>query len=498
MNDAVAYALIGVLIVLLIGVIVRSWIRSRALRRRIASVVARLSRADALSEVEDSRGLEAAFGQLERASDDAARATSDWVAGRRCFTESLGSLDEGIVIADETGEITYANPPAEEFLDASRVNAIVDRTLRDEIARAISSGSGTERELELMGPPRRTLGIHVSALDDDERTIGACALVVDLSARRRIDEVRRDFVANISHELKTPVAALGLLAETLNDTLDEPEVAARLAGRLIGESERLVGIIDDLIELSRIEAESSPARGQVSLDVVTAGAIERVRNDHHGTDVNVRSEIDPEVRVFGDRRQLASAIYNLIQNAVKYSDPDSPVEVTTRADDDWVVLDVTDRGIGIPDKELNRIFERFYRVDRDRSRQSGGTGLGLAIVRHIARNHGGDVVATSLEDVGSTFSLYLPARIDPEIGPEQISPAASAGTINDTESDSLESDAIDGPQHGFDESAGWSGDAADSENDEDMSGGNSGERLDADDTGEFDVVGADAGGDSAS
>jgi two-component system sensor histidine kinase SenX3 len=253
--------------------------------------------------------------------------------------------------------------------------------------------------------------VTASPLDDERRTVGALGIIEDVSERRRLEAVRRDFVANISHELKTPVGALGLLAETLLAE-DDADVSRRLAERMLTEAFRVGRTIDDLLALSRIEAEEAPLREPVPVHLVVAEAVERMRPaaEQQGIDVRV-AEPRRTLTIMGDRRQLVSALYNLLDNAVKYSDAGSSVDVRVSVSTDGgrVAIEVEDHGIGIPTRDHERIFERFYRVDRGRSRDTGGTGLGLAIVRHVAGNHGGEVRIASREGEGSTFTLVLPA-----------------------------------------------------------------------------------------
>jgi two-component system, OmpR family, sensor histidine kinase SenX3 len=244
------------------------------------------------------------------------------------------------------------------------------------------------------------------------------ALIDDITEHRRLEAVRRDFVANISHELKTPVGAIGLLAETLLGE-DDPEVAARLAGRIQSESLWVGRTIDDLLELSRIETSSVQQPAQVSVAGVIGEAVSRINPaaEHAGISIDTTG-VDPAVEVRGDARQLTSAISNLLDNAVKYSDPGSTVEVGARvADDGLLSISVSDHGIGIPARDIERVFERFYRVDQGRSRETGGTGLGLAIVRHVAANHRGTVEVASRLGEGSTFTLRLPVSHFPEPTP---------------------------------------------------------------------------------
>ncbi|MGH9058720.1 MAG: sensor histidine kinase, partial [Acidimicrobiales bacterium] len=238
---------------------------------------------------------------------------------------------------------------------------------------------------------------------------GAIAIIEDVSERTRVDAIRRDFVANVSHELKTPVGALSLLAETL-DGEEDPEVVARLSGRVAMEAGRLGRIIDDLLDLSRIEANESTVRYLTAWDVLQEQVLAPLRPVAEAA--GIRLDVmpgPPGLHVPGDRRDLVSAVTNLIDNAIKYSERGSCVRIRVEANARTIEITVSDTGIGIPRRDLERIFERFYRVDRARSRTTGGTGLGLSIVRHVAANHGGSVRVESTEGAGSTFTLVLSA-----------------------------------------------------------------------------------------
>ena len=238
---------------------------------------------------------------------------------------------------------------------------------------------------------------------------GALVLVDDFSERVRLDTVRTDFVANISHELKTPVGALSVLAETLADS-DDLEVNRRLAEKLVAEAHRASSTIDDLLELSRIELGGRGEEEDVTVAAVFAevAARHRLTAEHSGVAFVVAPAGD--LAIMGDRRQLVSAVGNLVDNAIKYTDRGGTVSLDVAREDGWVDILVSDSGVGIPARDLDRVFERFYRVDRARSRATGGTGLGLAIVRHVAANHGGEVTVRSREGEGSTFTLRLPMQ----------------------------------------------------------------------------------------
>ena len=336
------------------------------------------------------------------------------VVVRRRLEEALDCLPGGVLVADASGTVVFRNAIAGEFHEARHGEALVEAAVA-ELLDLAASGTPGERTLDLFGPPRRTIVVAASPLrDEDQEPLGAVAWVDDVTERRRLEDVRRDFVANISHELKTPVGALSLLAETLLSETDA-EVADRLAERMVVEASRVADTIEDLLVLSRIEAtgDDEPPAQPVDLMEVVAAAIDRLRPaaERRGITIGVAG-VDTTARVLADRRQIVSALYNLLDNAAKYSDEGSVVEVSAVQVDGMVDLAVTDTGIGIPARDVERVFERFYRVDHARSRQTGGTGLGLAIVRHVAVNHGGEVLVESRLGEGSTFTLRLPAGLE--------------------------------------------------------------------------------------
>ena len=314
---------------------------------------------------------------------------------------------DGFVVADERGRIVYRNAVARQLI-GTHIGVLVDDAIDRHISVALREGRSHE-VLEMYGPPKVVLVVEALALDAG----GAVVYIEDVSERRRIDQVRTDFVANISHELRTPVGALSVLAETLEDE-DDPETVRRVVDRMMSEAQRASRTIDDLIELSRIELGGERDIEPVRIDGVLVEAMDRVKELATHGDIAISELAGADkiagVVVEGDRRQLVSAVGNLVENAVKYSEPGGSVQVCTRIADERVEIAVVDQGVGIPQRDLDRIFERFYRVDRARSRATGGTGLGLSIVRHVAQKHGGDVDVVSAEGEGSTFTLRLPAR----------------------------------------------------------------------------------------
>jgi two-component system sensor histidine kinase SenX3 len=378
----------------------------KALKQRLVSLGDRLG-ADPLPM--DPKGVEDALGHVERATEHAAEAVADSSADAIRLRRVLDSLAQAVVVCDERGELVFRNSRAVALMGSRHGDALAAQAV-DDLLASTSPGASEERTLELYGPPRRTLSVRTESIDNGQRALGVIAIIDDVSERRRLEEVRRDFVANVSHELKTPMGALGLLAETLLAET-EPEVSRRLAQRIHSEAFRISRIIDDLLDLSRIENEESPPREPVLVNLVMAEAVERVHAAADQRDVEIKlEEPSPPVAVLGDRRQLTSALYNLLENAVKFSYEGGIVEFTGTVDGDDIVVAVADKGLGIPTRDLERIFERFYRVDHGRSRSTGGTGLGLSIVRHVANSHHGSVSVESREGEGSTFTLRLPLQ----------------------------------------------------------------------------------------
>jgi two-component system sensor histidine kinase SenX3 len=413
-----------ILVVVLVAV-VAAWTAAIVAQRAAAERVVAAARAlDAdgpyPADRRESGGLDGALDHLEHSVSQANEQRTRMADAENRLSWALGAIANGVVIFDERGEVVYRNDPAASFLAARHSDALVEDAIGTLAADALR-GRRAERELELFGPPRRMLNVRAVPLADPVRPSGVLVVVEDTSERRRLENVRRDFVANISHELKTPVGALALLAETLLDERD-PEVARRLAERLANEAFRVGRTIDDLLELSRLEVASAPANEHVPVSTFVTEAVARVEPAAGQRGIEFAVEETPDrLTVVGERRQLVSAVTNLLDNAVKYSEPGSSVEVRARTDGTWVDVTVRDHGMGIPRRDLERIFERFYRVDRARSRETGGTGLGLAIVRHVASNHRGEVRVESREGLGSTFTLRLPA------GPGPVAVAKEAG-----------------------------------------------------------------------
>ena len=319
---------------------------------------------------------------------------------------SLDAITQGVVMADPDGTVLYRNPYSQPFTEARHGEALVEAAVTELLAEA-ARGRAVEREVELFGPPRQCLFVSAMPLRFEGKDYGSVALIDDITEPQRLDAMRRDFVANISHELRTPMGALSLLAETLAGETN-PEVVSRLAVRVQAEAIRLSDIMDDLLELSRIESNEASERAPVAIQHVIGDALSRAKQTAEEKEVPIETALPAlDLVVHADRRQLTSAVFNLLDNAVKYSEPTRPVRVTTRLEGDWVEVEVCDQGYGIPLRHQERIFERFYQVDRSRGQTDGGVGLGLAIVRHVATNHGGEIRVESTEGEGSTFTLAV-------------------------------------------------------------------------------------------
>lgn len=284
------------------------------------------------------------------------------------------------------------------------------------IADVRRDGEIREHDVTVRRPPLGkgliTLRLRVAPLGPDRVLV----LAEDLSEAQRVDAVRRDFVANVSHELKTPIGALSLLAEAVLSSADEPEAVRHFAGRMEAEAGRLSDLVGDLIDLSRLQG-TDPLKDAVpvSIDAVVGEATDAVRQVAYNSQIEVIVGPPSELMVLGMESHLVTALRNLLTNAINYSPRGTSVAVATRLANDVVEISVTDQGMGIPESELQRVFERFYRVDQARSRVTGGTGLGLSIVKHVAENHGGEVGVWSILGEGSTFTLRLPPFTAEEI-----------------------------------------------------------------------------------
>ncbi|MCF6745719.1 two-component sensor histidine kinase [Blastococcus sp. KM273128] len=322
-------------------------------------------------------------------------------------------MDPALVVVGVDDAVLLANPAARALGVVRGTRLLVPELLS--LARAVRS-EGTRRADvrlpgDLVGAGPRLVGVHGIRLDGDGGTPAEpVALVLqDVTEARRVEAVRRDFVANVGHELKTPVGALALLAEAIEGAADDPEAVQRFAARIAHEADRLGRLVRELIDLSRLQGgEPLPELVPVDVDRVLGEAVDRTRTAARakGLEIVLGGQADLVVR--GVESQLVTAVTNLLANAVAYSTGNSRVAVAARARSGFAEIAVTDSGIGIPRADRHRVFERFYRVDQSRASSTGGTGLGLAIVKHVASNHGGSVTVWSEEGLGSTFTLRIP------------------------------------------------------------------------------------------
>jgi len=325
----------------------------------------------------------------------------------------LHAIDaESIVVAPGEGVIYYSD-------GILTFNLIKDEKIQNKdlinMVRAVRrSGTMQEATLELprgpIGAGTHDLLVRVTPLGDE----GLIAvLIFDDSEIRRLDSIRRDFVANISHELKTPIGALSILSEAVLEASNDPEAIVKFASRMQTETKRLSELVQEIINLSRLQDDDPLKNGKnFELAEVILEAIDQSRLTAEVRKITLYYESDVKAVINGDRNQVTMAIHNLIENAINYSPDSTRVAIDLKVNDQIAEISISDQGIGIPEKDLERIFERFYRVDPARSRLTGGTGLGLSIVKHIAQNHGGDVSVWSVEGAGSTFTLRFPLAAD--------------------------------------------------------------------------------------
>ncbi len=320
----------------------------------------------------------------------------------------IEALESAGVVLDPSNNVVKASPGALAF-GLVWNQALVHPELVTLVDRVRRLGDPITQEIELARGPFGDANIYLFVRVARLGARYILLLAEDRTESYRLDEVRRDFVANISHELKTPIGAVSLLAEALQAASDEPDQVRRFAKRLTKESERLTRITQEIIELSRLQAADALTKPDVvDIDHVVALAIDQTKVAADSSRVTIVSGGDPGAEVYGDEPLLAVALHNLIANAIQYSPKGSRVGVGVNNSDGVVEIAVTDQGIGIPDEDRDRVFERFYRIDPARSRHTGGSGLGLSIVKHVVQNHGGDIRVWSQPGKGSTFTIRLP------------------------------------------------------------------------------------------
>lgn len=342
----------------------------------------------------------------ERRGQSAARVAAPTVP--EGVDQVLEVLDSAGVVLDPSNNVLRASPGA-LAMGLVRGQALAHAELLELVTGVRRSGDSVIEELEIARGPfgEQTMRVRVRVARLGARFV--LLVAEDRTEAHRLDEVRRDFIANISHELKTPIASVGLLAEALGEAADEPAQVRRFAGRLEVEAHRLAHITGEIIELSKLQAKDAlRADRLVDVGEVVAAAVDQNRIVAQSRRVDVAVRGGKRANVYGDRALLGVAVHNLVSNAIAYSNEGGRVGVGISVRGDAVEIAVTDQGVGIEASELDRVFERFYRVDQARSRNTGGSGLGLSIVKHTVQNHGGDVRVWSKPGKGSTFTIRLP------------------------------------------------------------------------------------------
>ena len=327
----------------------------------------------------------------------------------------LQGLSEGVWITDASGTIVRHNPALKELLYAGQdlvgqrpLEVVRHAELNEAVTKACQEGVSSQLQLSLEGLRPRILSVRVTPLGAG--VPGSAAVFYDLTELRRLEAIRRDFVANVSHELRTPLTAIRGYAETLDGGVDEPEQAKKMVGVILRQSERLSALVEDLLELSRLESqELKLAHETVPVSDALRRVAEAVRPKAEAKRIQLSFSVPEEMEVQGDERALEHVLLNLLDNAVKYTPEGGRVDVLGRVAGERCEIDVRDTGLGIEPKHLPRIFERFYRVDKGRSRDMGGTGLGLSIVKHVVQAMEGEVRVASEPGRGSTFTVVLPS-----------------------------------------------------------------------------------------
>jgi two-component system, OmpR family, sensor histidine kinase SenX3 len=346
------------------------------------------------------------------------RVAAEWtgITVAQMLQRIVALMPLGAAVVDSHRDVVYLNDRAREL------GLVRDRQLDDQAWQAAQQALGGEDvEFDLQPGKRQVAGrsglsVHGQArlLSEEDRRF-AVVFVHDQSDYARMEATRRDFVANVSHELKTPVGAMALLAEALLASADDPETVRRFAEKALIEANRLGDMVAELIELSRLQgAERLPNVTAVDVDTVVSEAISRHKVAAENAHIEVRTDVPSGLQVLGDQTLLVTALANLVSNAIAYSPPGSPVSISRRRRGDNIEIAVTDRGIGIALEDQERVFERFFRGDKARSRATGGSGLGLAIVKHVAANHDGSIGVWSKPGTGSTFTLSIPASVSAE------------------------------------------------------------------------------------
>jgi two-component system phosphate regulon sensor histidine kinase PhoR len=412
---------IAALVAAILSLLTSLMFSTRSLRalRRLSGAAASLARGDLEARVsargnDEIASLGANFNEMASRIRTTVRELREQ---RRQIETVFERMGEAVIVTDPAGSITLCNPAFERVFglscDKARGLAVVDATKSsplDQAFRAALSGEQTTAEVRVLFPAQRVLEATVTGISDRE-PLGAVAVLHDVTQLRRLEAVRREFVANASHELQTPITAIKAMAETLlSGGRDDPALADRFLRDLERQADRLGALVRDLLDLAAIEAGTHEhAAEEVAVSEVAAAVVEQLRSLAEQRQIAVELSIPADVAVLCDRSSLNRILANLLDNALKYAEPGGRAGVTAARSDSETTITVWDTGVGVPSTELERIFERFYRVDKARSRELGGTGLGLSIVKHLTEAHGGRVSVESQLGKGSRFTVVLPA-----------------------------------------------------------------------------------------
>ena len=326
---------------------------------------------------------------------------------------ALNALPGLVILVDDLGAVVFASADVVPYnlVGRERVRSSRLRRLIDDVRASGKKQQMSYDRARVEGAERDEFRVHAAPLPK-----GAVLLTLeDVSEERRLDKVRRDFVANVSHELKTPVSALSLLAEAVQQASDDPDAVRKFTDSMKGESQRLATLVNDLLDLSMLQGEGLKAVDPIAITDITGSVVDATAMLAHSRGISIDVETDDSITVIGDKSQLVMALRNLMTNAIGYSHENGLIELRASINNDMIEISVRDHGEGIPEELQPRIFERFYRVDPARARSTGGTGLGLAIVKHVCENHGGDCIVTSTLGEGAMFTMRLPAVDDPSV-----------------------------------------------------------------------------------
>ncbi len=357
--------------------------------------------------------------ELNLKLEDAQQKLAAVLANQSKLEAVLGSMFDGVMVVDQNGNILLINQTLKDLWNVSRdpighkpleiirnieIQQITDTILRGETVMA-------SRELSVLVPEEKFLEVHATPVMRDGRVDGAVLVFHDITKLRHLERIRRDFVANVSHELRTPIATIKGYAETLLDgALDDKANAKDFIQIIYSDSDRLAILINDLLELSQIESGNmNLSLNECSLEMLINRAIKLLQPMLLDKSITIKFDVPvdfPKLKV--DETSIVQVFLNLIENAIKYNKPQGSITISAYKKDPAIVISISDTGIGIPEEDLPRIFERFYRVDKARSRQLGGTGLGLSIVKHIIQAHNGEMSVRSELGQGSTFTITLP------------------------------------------------------------------------------------------